>query len=141
MPGHRSKHLRHNCMSDGCFIDALPCWDEYLSAFPRKIHPTDIDGMVEINDHFLFMEEKPKSRELPEGQRKALVRLSTRARITVVFFRAGTVNELEVLVLTDGSGTGWQHVTRLWFTDWLHDWAVRAEAPKPPQTQALPRAG
>ncbi len=56
--------------------------------FPRGILPTDIDGEVEINGHFLRMEFKHESAlrngSLPKGQHMALRALIKTNAFTVV---------------------------------------------------------
>lgn len=130
--GYASKHFRHSCPANGCYYDSLPCWDDIIEAFPRRIRPTDVDGMVEINDHFLFLEEKRKGVGPDEGQRRAMFALSNLADVTVVFFRPGQASELEVLIFGEGPPQGWQPRTRLWLTDWLHDWAFQADRERAP---------
>lgn len=62
----------------------------YTQAFPRGISFTDIDAMVEINYHHLFLEHKeyhPSMGEptaLPTGQRIALERLAAKEKITML---------------------------------------------------------
>lgn len=62
----------------------------YTKAFPRGISFTDIDAMVEINHHHLFLEHKeyhPSQGEptaLPTGQRIALERLAAKERNTIL---------------------------------------------------------
>jgi hypothetical protein len=55
------------------------CFDWLKGAFPRGILPTDIDGEVEINGHFLRFEFKAESRvrngEIPKGQARLFQKL------------------------------------------------------------------
>lgn len=51
--------------------------------FPRGITFGDIDSMVEINRHFLFIEWKVGNQEIPTGQWVALHRLASQPRVTV----------------------------------------------------------
>ena len=57
-------------------------------AFPRGILPTDIDGEVEINGHFLRMEFKHESAmrngRIPKGQHAALKSLIFTKKFTVL---------------------------------------------------------
>lgn len=50
-------------------------WSFCMEYAPRKITPSDIDYMVESNEHFLFFEMKTEGAEMPKGQRIALERL------------------------------------------------------------------
>jgi hypothetical protein len=132
MTGYRSKHFRHDCSAEDCYVQQLPLWDDLIECFPRGIRPTDIDGMVEINGHFLFLEEKRQGAIPHDGQRMALKKLSRFHGVTVVFFRpklapveVGT--DMQVLVFVGGETSGWEDCSRAWFMEWLRDWVASAE--------------
>lgn len=132
MTGFRHSSFRHRCESNGCYIEALPWWNDIAECFPRGIIPTDIDGMVEIGGHILFLEEKSIGKHIDEGQRKALKALSSKDNVTVVVFRPGLKSEMEMLVFREGTSTdGWQKVTRVDFLEWLRHWAFRADSSRP----------
>lgn len=127
MTGYRSLHFRHDCKTRGCIIESLPYWDDLIAAFPRNIRPTDIDAMVEINGHFLFIEQKSAGVALENGQRRALLALSEQPNTTVLIMRpvndAGSV--LEILMYPNP--TGYLTVPRESVISWLHAWAQNAE--------------
>lgn len=126
MTGFRSSHMRHSCPLNGCYYDTLPEWDYLLSAFPRKIRPTDIDGMVEVNRHFLFLEQKGEGTPFDggkSGQWTAFGRLAEQPRTTVVFFRPNG-SALDVLVR---GREPWRTYTKPEFVAWLRNWAADAE--------------
>ena len=50
-------------------------WSTIRDAFPRGITPTDIDGMVEINNCFFIFEGKTEGKQIETGQQLALKRL------------------------------------------------------------------
>lgn len=125
MTGYRSKFFRHDCACRGCYIEQLPSWDDLIEAFPRRIRPTDIDGLVEVNGHILVLEEKCAGKGPDEGQRQALKVLSELPRVTVIFFRP-LADGLELL--TYPSPNGWQPITRDDFKAMLRRWAEHAEA-------------
>lgn len=124
--GYRSSFFRHKCATAGCYIDQLPCWDELIQAFPRKIRPTDVDGFVEINGRFLFLEEKQAGKGPDEGQRTALKRLATLPGVTVVFFRPLS-DGLETLIFDGDEPRGWMPCSHNQFYAWLRRWAQRAD--------------
>lgn len=128
MTGYRSEHFRHQCSRDGCYVEQLPDWGEVIECFPRKIRPTDIDGMVEINNHFLFLEEKRCGASIEYGQLLAFKRLSSLPNATVVIFRPGTESELEVQVLAAGKGNGFEPSTWSEFFSRIRRWSINAEA-------------
>lgn len=132
MTGYNSKHFRHSCDGEGCYVQQLPLWDDLIECFPRAIRPTDIDGMVEINGSFLFMEEKRAGAGMHDGQRFALRSLSRLPSVTVLVFRPLLAEvevgaDMEVLIYRDGATDGWHQTTRAWLTDWLRDWSSHAE--------------
>lgn len=60
-------------------------WAELSAAFTGKIRPCDIDGIVEINGHFLVIEAKPAHEMPPDGgQRRVLDELAKLPRFTVL---------------------------------------------------------
>lgn len=109
-------------------------WDDLITCFPRSIRPTDIDGMVEIDGRFLFLEEKGKNVGFTNrGQRLAFMRLSGLPGVTVVCFREGHLSDLEVLVFRNGRAgaflgdepQGFEPCSRDQFKQWLSDWASK----------------
>lgn len=130
MTGYRSVFYRHNCAERGCQIEQLPNWDDLIAAFPRNIRPTDIDAMVEINGHFLFIEQKSAGVSLENGQRRALATLAQQPNTTVLIVRPIFMNDdatehLEVLLFPNPSG--FQIVPRASLISWLTAWAQDAE--------------
>lgn len=128
MTGYRSKFFRHDCACHGCYVQQLPSWDDLIEAFPRRIRPTDIDGMVEVNGSILVLEEKCAGKGPDEGQRRALKVLAGFPGITVAFFRPTADGQNDPLeVLTFPNPDGWRTVTRAQFKHWLAWWVRTAE--------------
>lgn len=119
--GYRSKFFRHSCEGSGCFFQSLPSWDEFIEQFPRGIRPTDVDGLVEINDSFLFLEQKGAGVPLPTGQFLAFKRLASRPRVTV---RPAADDTYDVMVLPRPAE--WEIVVADEFKARLSRWAIRA---------------
>lgn len=136
MTGYSSSYFRYKCDVDNCYYEQLPNWDDLIACLPRGIRPTDVDGMVEINGHVLFLEEKRAGVAPHEGQRRALWSLSERDNIRTVFFRPRpalqATTDLECLIFGDGPPRGWQPHSREWLKEWLTEWAARADADQPP---------
>lgn len=126
MTGFRSSKMRWDCASKGCYHESLPCWDDINDAFPGAIRPTDIDGMVEINDHVLFIEQKQLGASIERGQVRAFKALSRKPSQTVLVIRDGVRTELEILLFRRGEANGWQDVTRSDLLVWLQLWARKA---------------
>lgn len=126
--GYRSQRFRHQCADSGCYIASLPDWGELIKCFPRGIHPTDVDGFVEINGHLLFLEEKQEGRGFDtDGQRLALRALSRLPRVTVIVFRP-IGEDIETLIFAGEYASGWQRRTQPEFLDCLRQWAIRADS-------------
>lgn len=139
---HVSSRLRHNCKTDGCLIGRrheIELWDGIGEAFGRGIHPTDVDGMVEVNGHFLVLEQKGGKSlwDGGKGQGQSLVRLSRYDDMTVVVFVPDF--KLEGLFIhyreyTHGRGTEWREVNFKAFKRHLWKWFQHADS----QPQATP---
>lgn len=75
------------------FTAKLWPWDWLNECFSGGIRPTDVDGMVERNGHFLFLEGKTSGQSIPKGQEIALKKLSLaladKVLILVLFGRPG----------------------------------------------------
>ena len=131
MTGYRSRFLRHNCSGgENCFIDRLPSWDGLLDAskFPRGIIPMDIDGFVEINGHYLFLEQKGPGVILCQpGQGYALRALARLPRVTVVFFRPAGTDQYDVIWNDTGEPTTMVSATEVQLAAMLHAWSLNAD--------------
>lgn len=98
MTGYRSSTFRHNCDIRGCFIQALPDWDDIVKCFGGRVIPTDIDAMVERNGRFLFLEQKQAGVPFEAGgQYWALRRLGALPGVTVKVLRPAGGDQLDVL--------------------------------------------
>jgi hypothetical protein len=64
-------------------------WKPVADMMPGKMGVSDIDGVVERNGHFLFMESKNEREPLSVGQRIMLVELAKlnpeRVRVVIVY--------------------------------------------------------
>jgi len=132
MTGYRSTFFRHKCAGAGCYIDGLPCWDDLIETFPRGIRPTDVDGFVEINGRFLFLEEKRAGVPFGNnpGQFRALKLLAGLPGVTVLFFRPGATADYEYLLLDKLPGLANAEVrecSRGQMHAWLRRWARTAD--------------
>jgi hypothetical protein len=83
-------NLRHECLADGCYLNTMWDWSPYNDCFGDSgIRISDIDGIVERNNHFLLLDGKRVGRrgqrDMPDGQRK-LYRRVARSGWTVMVF-------------------------------------------------------
>ncbi len=83
--------LQHKCTRQtGCYKEKfLPDWGILDGCFPRNIKPSDIDGVIEINGHVLFLEWKPKDKPLSNGQRRMFLTMTRDAPKQQVFIVYG----------------------------------------------------
>lgn len=66
-------------------FDGIFHWGWTQGCFGRtKITPTDFDGVVERNGHYLIFETKDVDRDVPQGQLWALERLSKAKSFTII---------------------------------------------------------
>lgn len=122
-------------------------WDAagYSSAFPRKISPTDIDGMVEVGGRFLFIEQKEYHPDMgapmfmPKGQRMALERLAALPKVTVLYIAGEKSEHAPWWMLNMGTGRIWdlrneqdvdarRTILRSWLLVWSDERAAAAVA-------------
>lgn len=124
--GYKSRHFRHDCGRRGCYIDQLPSWDELIDVLPRGIRPTDVDGVIEINHHFLFLEEKGAGVGLNNtGQRVLLQRLAELPRVRVVVFRPAACG-LQTITFPDPHG--WVDRSVPEFLGYVSEWCRWTDA-------------
>jgi len=129
MTGFRHKSFRYDCgQSQNCYIQSLPSWDFLDGVFPRGIIPTDIDGMVEVNGHLLFLEEKRAGAGPKTGQLSAFRALSRLPGVKVAMTRPGQASEMQMLVLDGGVGSGWMDVSRDDYVEFLRAWSTHADS-------------
>lgn len=103
-PSPGNLNIRWDCRTDGCYRDQLPDWSPLNDCFPRPgIRVSDIDGMVEVGGHFLFLEWKLPRAPVPDGQHRALLRLSTLPGVTVIIlWGQSTAKPEHWQILNDG---------------------------------------
>jgi hypothetical protein len=128
--------MRWNCHSaKGCYYESLPDWDWVVKSFRGGVYPTDIDGMVEINGHFLFIEQKKAGAPLPAGQTMALRRLAEQPNTTVLLLRDVTdgSSDMEWITLVGKARQHWvwEQVPRRRVADYLITWYSFSRVDKP----------
>ncbi|KKK74205.1 hypothetical protein LCGC14_2886100 [marine sediment metagenome] len=84
------------------FIASLWDWKILRGCFGNtRIRPTDVDGLVERNHCYLYLEGKTLGSEIPTGQFITYERLASNPRVWVVFFwgdaKAETITSITVL--------------------------------------------
>ena len=94
-------NLYWNCENgENCYIEEiLPNWAIFNESFkPTKIKITDIDGVVERNGWFLFIEVKQNTKDIPIGQRILFEKLTEISDcITVILlYLHGTGKEMDI---------------------------------------------
>lgn len=98
------RNLRWNCQEGKkCYIEqVLPNWSIFNECFrPTKIRVTDVDGLVERNGQFLFIEVKQR-KSIPQGQQILFKKLTHNApHISVlVLYAPGAGQDMNIQAYT-----------------------------------------
>ena len=87
--------LRYDCDFKGCFNKhKRPKLEEFDTNLPGKIAFTDIDGVVEVNGRFLYLEMKSPGVPIPTGQEILFTR-RTMDSISTVYVVNGDAETME----------------------------------------------
>ena len=134
--------MRWDCSpdKDGCYRRLgqpdLTVLDE---CFPGRIAMTDVDGLVEINGRFLFIEWK-RGGDVPAGQRIMFEKLTRHPEFTILVIlgdpRTMVVERYDVF--RDGKRKGWRECGLSELKRHVRAWAERAA--RPPQAARASRA-
>jgi hypothetical protein len=108
-----SNPMRWDCKSRGCFNQKKrPKIEQFAECFPGKIAMSDVDGITEINGHFLLLEWKVSKDCITTGQRILYERLTRLgSHLFTVYVVAGDAETMEVealKVFSNGKGLEWQ---------------------------------
>lgn len=95
-------------------------WTFLNVSFSRGIRLADIDGFVEANNKFLFIEGKPPNGRMKRGQQMALQRLAALPDATVIVLKGNPPNEVvswEVIGDREylGNKDDFAEFVRMWF--------------------------
>ena len=93
--------IRWSCNKKGCYlIECHPKIEEFSDCFPGKAAMSDIDGVVEINGYFMFMEWKHEGGHLHRGQEILLQQLTRVSDKIVAYVLYGNSVTMEVQMMT-----------------------------------------
>lgn len=122
-----------NCEQRGCFNRVKrPKIEVFAEDLPGKIAVSDVDGVVEIAGHFLFLEFKSHT-DIPRGQSllfKRLTKLSRKVAVLVIVADAETMICHERCVFYDGKQEPWQSCDLQDVKEMLRDWVEWVHQPK-----------
>lgn len=132
--------LRWDCSKSGCFNHKKrPKIEEFSCLFPGKIAMSDVDGVVEINGRFFFLEWKPAANPLARGQAILYERLTAVADdMFVVYVVAGDAESMEVKALKvfrGGQEGCWREETKEALFASIQKWVRFASAGPRPKVQ------
>lgn len=124
--------LRWNCDRDGCFNRKhRPKIEIFADDLPRNIAISDIDGTVEINGHFLFLEWKSgECRDIPMGQEiwaKQKTLQSPRNTYIIIFGDCETMEMTHIQTIKHGRVYGLTECNLEQFHLRLQGWVYKAE--------------
>ena len=93
--------IRWDCLEQGCYMHKChPRIEVFADCFPNKIAMSDIDGVVEINGNFLFMEWKGDGGKVSTGQHILLQRLTQLSDKVVAYVVYGDSQTMQVHQVT-----------------------------------------
>ena len=127
------KPMRWQCSQNGCYNDKLRLkFGVFKDSLPGKISFTDVDGTVEVNGYFLFLEFKSgMPSELPFGQRIYLERLTRLSRRVKAILAAGDAETMEVShirIADNGKFGPWEPIDIDGLKRRIKAWSDRASA-------------
>ncbi len=86
-----------DCEKHGCYKQkCIPDWGFLQGVFPRGCRPTDIDGVVELDGRFLFLEWKHTGGSLQKAQRRLFQRLTLLSPDILVVILYGDTEALTI---------------------------------------------
>lgn len=123
--------LRWDCRKSGCYNAKLrPKIEVFADCFPRRIAMSDIDGTIELNGFFLFVEWKSADpRPLPVGQRlyfERLTKLSHRITVIHVAGNAETMDVSRIQVIRKGIVGDWEETNLEGLRERMKAWSKKA---------------
>jgi hypothetical protein len=125
-PGHNP--IRWDCRN-GCFNELMrPKIEAFAECFPRNIGMMDIDGTVELNGHFLFLEFKT-SGDLNAGQHYYFTRLTRLPRVEawVICCNSAIMDVHAVRLVLNGMVHPWEECDLDGLKQRIREWARRVK--------------
>jgi hypothetical protein len=125
--------MRWRCSEHGCYNDKLRLkFGVFKDCLPGKISFTDVDGTVEVNGYFLFLEWKSgMPAELNAGQRiffQNLTRLSRRIKAILAAGDAETMEVSHIKIIANGTIGPWEQVDIGGLKQRIKAWSDRARS-------------
>lgn len=128
--------MRWECEKQGCFNKLKrPKIEVFADCFPGKISFGDVDGVVEINGHFLYLEWKPNT-AISTGQR-ILIERRTEDGLSAYLIVAGNAETMEVkqyAIAWNGTINPWMVGTLDDLKNRIRNWVAIARKTRAVQT-------
>lgn len=123
--------IHHNCETKGCWNKKYrPNIEYFYHALPRKITMSDIDGTVEVNGHFLFLEWKSFKGALPIGQRiyfQRLTELSNNVTVVIIHGDCETMHVEHIMRCRHGKFSDWEECDLETLFEKVKRWGERVD--------------
>ena len=106
----------------------MPDWGFLNGVFPRGCRPTDIDGVVELDGRFLFLEWKHDGGALNSAQKmlfKRLTLLSSDIIVVVLYGDTETAEIHKFQMIYNGSCTEIEEATTQAIVERIRRWGAR----------------
>lgn len=129
--------LRWNCQRDGCYRDdCVPDWGFLTGCFLRGCVPSDIDGFVELNGFFLYLEKKGSGIPIPRAQSIAARRRVLDGKSAFLFLWGDRDDIEEMQAIQRGEDTGKVPVTVELVREFCRMWSDAADKRAPASFKA-----
>lgn len=125
------RRFEWDCEARGCFnVERRLNFGVFFDCLPKNLSFQDIDGTVEVNGHFLFLEWKTGGpAPLKKGQRlyaERLTKLSDRITYIAVCGEARTMSVTHLMVIKGGRIYDWRESSLGNLRERIDRWAEAA---------------
>lgn len=120
--------MRWDCEVQGCFnLKRRPKIEEFAECLPGKIAFSDVDGITEVNNHFLLLEWKGHQGALPIGQSIMFERMTRglhgRFAVLVVSGDAEAMGVEGICPIWNGTSQGFEPASLEDAKEYIRRWA------------------
>lgn len=123
--------MKWDCEHRGCWkVKCSPNIEFFAGALPRKIAMTDLDGTVEVNGSFLFLEWKSYAGEIPVGQRiyfERLTKISDKITAVIVAGNPDTMQVDAIRRIYKGRVSDWVECDLEGLFERIKNWSTKVD--------------
>lgn len=123
--------MRWDCERRGCWkVKCSPNIEYFAHALPRKLAFSDLDGIAEVNGHFLILEWKSHGGDIPTGQRilfERLTKLHRNISVVVVDGNPETMETRQVKYVHQGVFSEWRACDLEGLFERIQSWSTKVD--------------